>query len=227
MNKKEAIDKIKKCLALSTSSNEHEAEIALRQARALMEKYGIEEADMLASGAGESFAKSGAKTKPSHWESVLAGRIARTFGCSQIFAEGYDFGRWKFIGCGPAPEIASYAFQVLQRQCKRARSHHIKTNLKRCSPASTVRRADLFCEGWVYAVSHKIEALVPSEQQVKMIDAYIGMHYPNLHTFNPTNRNAGRNLREYEQRDFSHGIHAGKDAELNRGVNGEQQLALK
>jgi len=34
MTKKEAIDKIKKCLALSASSNEHEAELALRQAKA-------------------------------------------------------------------------------------------------------------------------------------------------------------------------------------------------
>jgi hypothetical protein len=227
MTKKEIIEKIKKCLALSASSNEHEAEIALRQARALMEKYGIEDAEMLASEAGESFAKSGAKTKPSHWESALCTRIARSFGCTHFFSEGYDAGRWIFVGCSPAPEIASYAFSVLQRQCKRARANHIKTALKRCTPANTVRRADLFCEGWVYSVAHKIDALVPGEKKQLAIQAYLGLHYPSLTTFKPTNRNAGRSLREYDHRDFNRGFNAGKDAELNRGVGGDQQLALE
>lgn len=35
------LDKIRKCLALSTSSNEHEAAAALRQARKLMDAHGI------------------------------------------------------------------------------------------------------------------------------------------------------------------------------------------
>ena len=35
------MDRIKKCLALSASSNEHEAEAALRQARKLMEAHHI------------------------------------------------------------------------------------------------------------------------------------------------------------------------------------------
>jgi hypothetical protein len=227
MTKKEAIDKIKKCLALSASSNEHEAEVALRQARALIEKYGIDDAEMLASGASESFAKSGARTKPAQWESSLSSRIACAFGCEKLFVEGYDAGRWAFIGCGPSAEIASYAFQVLARQCKRARSAHIKAKLKRCSPATTVRRADLFCEGWVYAVAHKIDALVPSEQQEEVIEAYLTLNYPSLVTFKPTNRNAGRSLRESDHRDFNHGLNSGKNAELNRGVGGDQPLALE
>jgi hypothetical protein len=35
------LGKIKKCLALSASSNPHEAEVALRQAHALMAKHGV------------------------------------------------------------------------------------------------------------------------------------------------------------------------------------------
>ena len=41
MNKKTVIEKIKKCLALSKSANQHEAAAALRQAMAFMEKYKI------------------------------------------------------------------------------------------------------------------------------------------------------------------------------------------
>ena len=40
------LDKIKKCLALSASSNEHEAEAALRQARKMMEANGITDLDI-------------------------------------------------------------------------------------------------------------------------------------------------------------------------------------
>lgn len=41
-----ALDKIRKCLALSKSPNEHEAAAALRQAQALMKKFGLEEDDV-------------------------------------------------------------------------------------------------------------------------------------------------------------------------------------
>ena len=45
MNKKDVIEKIKKCLALSKSANQHEAATALRQAQSLMEKYNIDADD--------------------------------------------------------------------------------------------------------------------------------------------------------------------------------------
>ena len=41
MDKEKALDKIKKCLALSRSANEHEAAQALKHAQALMDKYGV------------------------------------------------------------------------------------------------------------------------------------------------------------------------------------------
>ncbi|MFC0020178.1 DUF2786 domain-containing protein [Neisseria gonorrhoeae] len=41
MDKEKVLDKIKKCLALGRSANEHEAAQALRQAQALMEKYKV------------------------------------------------------------------------------------------------------------------------------------------------------------------------------------------
>ncbi|PIA66345.1 hypothetical protein CDR19_15110, partial [Ectopseudomonas toyotomiensis] len=39
MDRKKALDKVKKCLALANSSNPNEAAAAMRQARAMMEKY--------------------------------------------------------------------------------------------------------------------------------------------------------------------------------------------
>lgn len=46
MNKSQAIEKIKKCLRLSKSANEHEAAQALKQAQILMQKFGITDIDV-------------------------------------------------------------------------------------------------------------------------------------------------------------------------------------
>lgn len=228
--RKKIFEKIKKCMALSASANEHEAEAALRQARALMEKYNIDNEDMLAYEASEQFAKSGAQRNPVSYESELVCRVADTFGCRVLFKPAFMYkpGQWAFIGCGVAPEIATYAFQVLLRQCKRARAEHIKSRLKRCKPATKTRRADLFCNGWLYAVSGKIAALAGNEQKTAAIEAYVAKHYPSLRSLTSRDRNDGRSLRDHEYDDFASGNHAGKKAELNRGVNGAASpLALE
>jgi len=46
MDHSKALDKIKKLLRLAASDNPHEAAAAMRQARALMEKYRLEESDI-------------------------------------------------------------------------------------------------------------------------------------------------------------------------------------
>ncbi|WP_275100121.1 DUF2786 domain-containing protein [Sedimenticola hydrogenitrophicus] len=221
------IDKIKKCLALSASANEHEAEAALRQARKLMEAHNVTEMDVHAAQAEERRANAGAKNKPADWEAALASRIAVAFGCRLIFSGGYwsQPGEWVFIGCGTAPEIAHYAFTVLHRQAKRARNDHIKSRLKRCKPANKTRRADLFSTGWVSAVVGKIVSLAGSEQQTTAIDAYLAKRYESRETLAARNRNEGRRLRDHEWDDLSAGRQSGRQAELNRGVSGTEGRA--
>lgn len=222
------IDKIKKCLALSASSNEHEAAAALRQATKLMEAHGISDLDVLAADAVECAIKAGAKTKPAAWEATLAKRVADAFGCRLLFSPVWlfeDSGKWLFIGCDPAAEIGSYAFSVLFRQCKRARAEHIKTVLKRCKAATKTRRADLFCEGWVSSVVGKINAFAGTDEQRLMIDAYMAKHHPKVGTGKTTDRNGQRRLSDRDYNDYASGIHKGKDAQLNRGVDGAEQRA--
>jgi len=212
--------KIKKCMKLSASSNEHEAEAALRQARALMEKYDVDHADMLAYEACEERVNAGAKKKPSKWETRLAAKIADAFNCQLIFVASWQHGKWSFIGVDTAPEIAGYAFAVLLRQCKRARAAHIETRLNRCKTATKTRRADLFCDGWVYAVTGKLTSFAGNEHQELAIDAYVAKHHSDLSDFLPRNRNNGKKLRNHDENDFMQGSTAGKTAELNRGMNG-------
>lgn len=223
--RKKIFEKIKKCMALSASSNEHEAEAALRQARAMMEKHGIDHADMLAYEACEESVRAGAKNKPSSWETRLAAKIADAFDCRLVFVSGWRNGEWTFIGVDASPEIAGYAFSVLLRQCKRARTEHIDTFLSRCKTATKTRRADLFCDGWVNAVTGKLAAFIGDERAENAIEAYVAKHYPALKDMAPRNRNTGKKLRDHEYGDYMRGGAVGKNAELNRGVDGAEPQA--
>ncbi|WP_353189569.1 DUF2786 domain-containing protein [Pandoraea pnomenusa] len=224
------LDKIKKCLALSASCNEHEAEAALRQARKLMEAHGLTETHLQAAEAEERRAKSGAKTHPSRWETLLAQHVGDAFNCAVIFSSSgwVASGEWCFIGCGAAPEVAGYAFSVLCRQAKRARAQHIQQRLGRCKSATKTRRADLFSEGWVRAVAGTIAAFSCSDRESEAIEAYMTVHYPSVKELKTRDRNDGRALRDHEYGDYAAGRASGHDAKLHRGIGATAQpLALE
>lgn len=225
MDRDDIIRKIKACLALGKSSNEHEAAAALRQAQKMMQAHGITDFDIDTADIEEASAKAGAASKPALWENNLAGKAADAFGCVLIFATGFERGNWLFIGAGPTPEIARYAFDVLYRQAKRARSAHIKAALKRCKIANRTRRADLFSEGWVQTATSLLEAFTDSADRRATIAGYIEHKYK-TEPLKATDRNAGRNISEREFDDVTAGRHAGRDARLERGVGFAQPDAL-
>ena len=111
MNKKEVIEKIKKCLALSKSANQHEAATALRQAQALMEKYNIDADDAELLGIVDAEITGSGSQKPPVFESMLAQAIAKLMDCKVFLS--YKFHRtastvkvatvWHFTGFDPAP----------------------------------------------------------------------------------------------------------------------------
>lgn len=221
-SREEAIRKVLKCLALSKSQNEHEAALALRQAQGLMAKHGIEQLDVLAAQACEQAAKSRAQAQPAAWENRLAQMTARAFSCRLVFQTGSwrRKGDWLFIGCGPSPEIARYAFEVLLRQAHAARTEYIKTALRRCKPATRTARADLFCDAWVDGVASKVSSLVPTSSQSAAIEAYMTRRFSSLDDLACTNRNDGLRLRDWHHLDLATGRLQGRQARLAHGVNG-------
>lgn len=221
------LEKIKKCLALSSSSNEHEAAVALRQAQKLMELHGITDLDVQASQAQEEKAKAGAKSKPSAWEDRLASRVGALFKCRVIFNPSWSCGHWAFVGCGASPELAKYTFTVLLRQVKRARDAYIKSNLKRCKTVTKTRRADSFCVGWVFSAFVAIKDFgQPDEKTEQAIEAYIATKYGELISLKPNDRNGNR-MTDESHRDFLAGHRSGCDVQLNRGVgSADHHLAI-
>ncbi|OQS36656.1 hypothetical protein B0T40_09680 [Chromobacterium haemolyticum] len=217
--------KIKKCLALSKSSNEHEAANALRQAQALMRKHDITDSDILIAEVREAHTPAGAKKNPIRREASLAHLTAKAFNCDHLLSTYSSGGRWKFIGPGSAPEVAAYAFSVLARQLRKARAEFITTKCKRLIRASKTRRADLFCEGWVAAVRQLVADLANSTQAKTAISAYMAKHYPDLDSFTPRNRQGERALLKGDYAARSDGWQAGKAAQLRNGLAGQAKQA--
>jgi len=230
-DKSKILDKIKKCMALASSGNEHEAAAALRQAQKLMREHGITDDAVMAAAASEADARAGAFARPSAWETSLAVSVGEAFGCETLFMRHRNpfggFSSWRYIGCGASPQVAQYAFQVLYRQAKKARADYIKTKLKRVRKTSVrTRRADLFCEGWVSTALLSVASWHKTADQKRAIDAFIQCEYPSAGDLKPTNRNDGRKLTDREFMDYWRGHDAGKNAEVNRGVGTDAAPAM-
>lgn len=154
MTRDEALDKIKKCLALAASPEAHEAAAALRQAQKLMAQFGLSEADVTLADVAE--VRQQAQNVPMvPWEVALASLVATAFGCETYTTQRPKLGKglqvrrlryYVFIGVGPAPEVAGYAFDVLACQCAKDRRRHIGQQSKNCKPKTKVARGD--CIGW-------------------------------------------------------------------------------
>lgn len=228
-DKAKILEKIRKCMALSASSNENEAAAALRQARALMEKHGISDDEMLAAEAGEAAARAGAQARPAIWETALAARVAAVFGCEILFLSGFNAAHWVFVGTGANYDVARYCFEVLLRQVKKARAEHVKTALKRCKATTKTRRADLFCEGWVRAAVGKLDDMALGDRERAAVSAFMQKRHPALRDLKATDRNAGKKtLSDRDYADYAAGHLSGRDAQLNRGVGaGTAPLALE
>ena len=122
MNKEKILDKIKKCLALSKSANEHEAAQSLKQAQALMEKYEVNAVDIALSEVSEQKADRKMAFKLANWQWSVATMISDVFGC-KTYKRGKTM---MFYGIGNRAEISAYAFDVVYRQISAERRKFLK-----------------------------------------------------------------------------------------------------
>lgn len=218
-NRETILEKIRKCMALTKSANEHEAAAALRQARKLMETYQVSHAEMLAVGVTEVSTRAGVIAKPPRWESYLGGYIANVFGCRLLFREGViSPSHWVFIGLPPANDVAAYSFEVLFRQARAARKEFMAQHLKRFGRTNKIRRADLFSQGWVQSACNTVSPLTLADGAEEAIRSYMELKHPNLSKMDPVDRNKGRTLSYKDELALYAGRSAGRNAQLNRGV---------
>lgn len=231
MTRDQALSKIKKCLALAKSSNPHEAAAAMRQAQKLMAEHNVTETDVSLADVSEVAAPSQLNAS-TPWETALSSMIADAFGCerfsltSRHLTRSLDLVRKReyiFVGVGAAPQVASYAYSVLSRQCARDRLAHIRKQPKNCKPITKTARGDEFALGWVYGVRSLVESFAGTERDQLLIEQYMADRHPDLKSATVKDRAKGRNV---SHNDMAQGHAAGKQAQLNRGVGGVAQQGL-
>lgn len=224
------LDKIKKCLALSKSDNANEAAIALRQAQALMEKYNVNSETLELSEISCSDVDAGAGKTPPRWIAMLINLIGLAFGVEAIYKTtrgSFDNtykSRVEFIGFDSAPVIAQYAYAVLLRQLKKGRSDFLETQSKRLKRATLIKRGDLYAEGWIESVYHKITHQPLSEERMTLIQRWKQERHPDLQTGKAISRTD--KVRQNDQHSYSQGRRDGRNVVFNQGVGADKRTAI-
>ncbi|KPC52998.1 DUF2786 domain-containing protein [Amantichitinum ursilacus] len=225
MDKQTAIAKIRKCMALAKSANGHEAGVALRQAQALIEKFGVDEAQLLAAEVTQTSARANARKTPARWESGLADTVAGAFGCGVMFVACATAGEWRFIGPAVQSEIAGYAHTILNRRIKAARAELLRSPACRRLLAKTrTARADLFCEQFVLGLREHVREFAGTKAELA-IEAFITTKYPTAGTMKPKNRNAARKLTVVDFAVATDGYTQGRLVRLNHAVGAAAEKA--
>lgn len=176
MDQDRVIEKIKKCLALSQSSNASEAASALRQAQKLMELHGITQTSIGRSEVGEAKVKSAASvSRAKNWEIALFNVVAKAFGCRLMFMKSYSYNRdvfatYTLLGLKSKVELAQYTTVVLQRRLMKARAEFVRGISEYATRGEKTTQADGFCEGWVAAIERTVQAFALTDDQKAVID---------------------------------------------------------
>lgn len=217
---KQLLLKIRKCLSLAKSANEHEAAAALAKARELMEMHGISDDDLAMAEIEEATARSTRNVRPPVWECHLNAAVNRALGTISFLD---DRGDRCFVGRGPTPTIASYAFAMLFRQLKIARSEYIRTQLKRCKPGRKRQRADVFSQGWAYGVVQKVRDIAPERREDPAVERWLAVQHPGLVSIGARSAEIkGQAM----SNDFWRGHESAGDVDLNHGVTGSNGPAV-
>jgi hypothetical protein len=230
VNRAQALSKIKKCMALGKSANPNEAATAMRQAQKLMELHGISDTDVALADVSEVRCAVAMQSGP-RWEVRLANMVADAFGCDVIWTAERKFighrssvrTQVMFIGVGAAPQVASYAWLVLDRQCAAQRLAHVRQQPKNCKPITRTARGDAFADGWVIGVGDKLHSFAGERHQL-LIDHFREIHHPNTITENSKSRAVGRNVKDDS---IEAGFAAGRQAQLDHGIGNRSQELLQ
>lgn len=227
MTRDEALKKIKKCLALTRSANEHEAAAALRQAQKLMTEYGLDEQDVRLANVREVRIKA-RSSAANQWEVSLVHIVAKAFGC-ELFrhrswsSDGSIKNHWVFVGMDAAAEIGGYACDVLLTQCWAARRAHIVKQPKNCKSMTKTARGDAFAKGWVWGVEEKVKAFAQPAKSADLLLAYMERTHGSMQESKVQDKSK---LRKLSDGHLMAGLQSGRNAELNRGLGGAQERRL-
>ena len=220
--------KIKKLFALSKSPNANEAAIALEMAQKLMIEHGIKRNDVGEFEVIEEKIRGNGGERPPKHEVYLTSKIADAFGCRSAYGyQGYSenwhrYYGYTFVGLEHRVQIAYFIAEVLLRKMKNARNNYMKQLTRTRSRTNKIKRADVFCFGWVCTVVDKLNQFTNTPNEQKAIDNYVAkLKWKD--TLKTINRGA---VKGSGLNDFVNGRQAATDVQIQHGVEGKESGAL-
>ena len=217
IDRNKIMERLKKLLALATSSNANESASAMRQAQKLMETYAITDEELELSDISEKESRFTSRSKPSAHMIGLGNMIAQAFGVRLCLTGYRDAGKFTFIGPDPRPEVAEYTFDVLRRKLTASREEYLKTLSKKLKRSTKTNRADLFCRTWLYRVADTINEFAQSSAEIELLERYWEKHYGESSTYKAVTRKA----KKTDSGAIIAGHRAAAGVVLNHGVNGK------
>ncbi len=222
------LKKIKKLLALSKSSNSHEAAKALEIAQKLMAEHNVNSLDIEIS---ESDSKQKFSRKTGEYVHALASLIKRVFGVEVYFSnQKNNIPEQKmhavFFGQEERPVIASYCFDVLYRQLQQARKAFVATQSKRLKRSTLIARADNYCLGWVHGVYKTVQDFVLTPEEKGKMERFKNQLHEKLNLKQAKVREIGGTRERCGEDSSLKGYLDGKKVKLNHGVNGQESLKI-
>lgn len=218
------LSKIQKCLALSQSSEPHEAAAAMRQAQKLMEIHNISMAAVKQSDIGTTTVKSKVSvSKVSPWELKLINTVAKAFGCRLMWTQSRSwatdvYGSFTLVGLKTQTELAQYTCEVMQRKLIKARGEFVTAMGPSVNRAYKTAQANGFCMGWIESVSKTVHDFALNTEVVLMIKTYISEH-------SGGKKSAAKNV-QIGSSGFAAGREAGAGESIHRpmGKNNDQLM---
>ncbi|ELI5720945.1 DUF2786 domain-containing protein [Vibrio fluvialis] len=222
--KNRALERIKKCLALGDSGNEHEAALALQKAQALMKKYGITAENVSFSNMAKKSCETKIAKRPATFLVSLCVAVADAFGVRVVVHTGEDRRCVPvFYGAKECVVVAAYCFDVCSRQLNIARKQYMKTIHKNCKPTTRTTRADLFCTGWVASVTANLPALEMDSEATTLLSEYVDRSAGELSS---VSTRSNRHPQKADLDAYLRGAEQGREFEVRRGVSGRSEQHL-
>jgi hypothetical protein len=151
-----AIEKVKKLLRLSKSSNEHEAALAAAKAQEFLSAYNLTEVDCREEEPKQKAGMAATATvkNPAEWIVVLAASVAKAFDCQSLHSTcGYTL----FVGAGLDFHVANCTFAFLYRKVNGLAARYMNAPHKKGmgrGRRSKTRRS--YCLGLVEVIAGKL-----------------------------------------------------------------------
>ena len=227
VNNDKILDKIKKCLALSKSSEPHEAAAALRQAQKLMSAHGVSETSVKLSEVCEQDVKSKfsvSQVKP--YEFKLINIIAKAFGCKVLWKKAHSsfgskdyYGKFILIGMKSRIDLCAYTCEVMQRKMYTAKNKFVKTLDSTAPRDYKTAQSNGFMLGWATKIEETVKVFAGTSEESALIEKFI-------ESKGKTKTGKLQNAR-VGQHGMQAGVEAASGESIHRPMRGQDQLRLK